>query len=93
MRYSYPAKSPYLPVQLRENDMSPDVIELHTALQKEFKQPVFLFVLPHCYMLQLNDLRKALVPHNFKKSDVPVVIAGLKTEPEEKRETKKPKVK
>lgn len=70
--------------------MSPDVMELQTALQKEFKQPAFLFVLPNGYLLQLNDLRRVLVPHSFKKSDIDRVVAGLK--PEEKKKSKNGKV-
>lgn len=57
--------------------MSPDVMELQTALQKEFKQPVFLFVLPTSYLLQFNDLRKVNVPLDFKKADIQKIVDTL----------------
>ena len=73
--------------------MSPDVMELQVALQKEFKQPAFLFVLPESYMLQLNDLRKVIVPHSFSKDKIDEVIAGLKPKKDESKPKKKAKSK
>ncbi len=76
--------------------MSPDVMELQTALQKEFKLPVFLFVLPTSYLLQFNDLRKVNVPLDFKKADIQKIIDTLlaedkKTTPVAKKKVRKKK--